>query len=562
MFLPENFSVSDWDSLLPWYENLLNRPLDSVSDLEQWLLDRGEFEGFLSEDFYLRYVAVTVNTRDEEAAARFQYAVQHIQPYASQQEDLLNRKLALCPFLDLLPADQYAIYLRGVRNDLELFREENIPLFTEIEIKQKEYGVIFGAMTVEHEGAQLTLAQARALLENPDRAVRETIFFKINALIAENAAALDNLFDELLTLRRQVAQQAGFENFRDYKFRELGRFDYTPDDCLAFHQSVEEVVVPLVDKFNRIRREKLGLEELRPWDIQVDWSGRDPLRPFSQTAELLDKTIQCLGQVDPFFGQCLETMRDRGRLDLDSRPAKSPGGYNMPLHHTGIPFIFMNAAGTFTDVTTLLHESGHAVHSFLMRAYPLNYTKQPPSEVAELASMSMELLTMDQWEAFLPTEEDLLRARIEQLESVLRTLPWVATIDAFQHWIYTHPGHSQAERREAWMNTYLRFHSREVNISGLEDIYSRLWLRQLHLFEVPFYYIEYGIAQLGAVGVWMNFRENPKQALADYKSALALGYSRSIAQVYETAGVPFDFSRPAVERLMGFVESELEKLLA
>ncbi|MCB0641025.1 MAG: M3 family oligoendopeptidase [Phaeodactylibacter sp.] len=561
-FLPADFEVTDWDSLSPILSALKNRPIYSVEDLKQWLMDWSEVDSFLNEEFSKRYVAITTNTQDEEAQQRYQYAVQELLPNIAPFEDALNRKWVESPFVGQLTDPAFQIALRGVKNDVEIFREANIPLQTEAQLKQRDYGSLFSKMTIEHEGQELTFQQANVLLEDQDRALREKIHRQIHHRMLQDREALEDLFDDLVRLRHQMALNAGFDNYRDYKFKALGRFDFTVEDCEAFHNSVQKAIVPLVEQLHRIRKEKLGVDALRPWDLKVDWSGQPPLKPFDSVEDLVDKTVSCLSDIDPEFGETLQIMKAMEHLDLDSRTGKSPGGYNMPLHFTGVPFIFMNAANTQGDVFTLIHESGHAAHSLSMRDYPLSASKQPPSEVAELASMTMELLAMDACQVYFEDPKDLLRAKTTQLVDVLLTLPWVATIDKFQHWIYTHPAHSQEERKQAWLEIYQQFTSSVVNREGLEEFISYAWHRQLHIFEVPFYYIEYGMAQLGAIAIWKRFREQPEQAVQDFKEALRLGYTQTVGDIYEAAGVRFDFSSDYVQELAAFVWDELQVLIA
>jgi oligoendopeptidase F len=253
-------------------------------------------------------------------------------------------------------------------------------------------------------------------------------------------------------------------------------------------------------------------------------------------------------------------MKEMGHLDLDSRIGKAPGGFNYPLYEIGVPFIYMNAAGTLRDLVTMVHEGGHAIHSFLTRDLELTEFKSVPSEVAELASMGMELISMDFWDEFFTNEDDLKRAQKEQLEKVISTLPWVAAIDKFQHWIYENPNHTEKERYDKWKEIMNTFGSAVVDWSGFEDVRSNLWQKQLHLFEVPFYYIEYGMAQLGAIALWRNYKQNPEKTIKQYKEALKLGYTKSIGEIYKTAGIEFNFTRNYVRELMHFVSDELKKL--
>jgi len=340
----------------------------------------------------------------------------------------------------------------------------------------------------------------------------------------------------------------------------MGRFDYTPQDCFDFHASVKEAVVPLLDDMAASRKEALKVDALRPWDTKVDPKGLAPLKPFATGEELLDKTIRCFSRLDPFLGDCLKTMKAMKHLDLESRKGKAPGGYNYPLDEIGVPFIFMNATSNLRDMITLLHEGGHAVHSLVTRDLALNSFKHTPSEVAELASMSMELITMDFWDEFFSDENDLKRAKIQHLESIIETLPWVATVDKFQHWMYENPEHTPAQRTEKWVEIYSDFTDNVMDWSGLETFRKYLWQRQLHIYEVPFYYIEYGIAQLGAIGVWKNYRENPQAGLKGYLDALKLGYTAPITEIYRAANIPFDFSQEHITELINFVKAELERL--
>jgi len=369
---------------------------------------------------------------------------------------------------------------------------------------------------------------------------------------------LNDLFSKLIALRHQTAQNAGFANYRDYKFEELGRFDYTKEDCYRFHEAVKEYVLPLVSRINEKKKKKLGLDSLRPWDTDAEPAGTEPLHPFDTPEELISKTISCFDQLNPFFGDCLRTMQKMGRFDLESRKGKAPGGYNCPLAETGAPFIFMNAAGQMGDLTTMVHEGGHAIHSFLAHPLELSAFKEYPMEIAEVASMSMELFSMDHWDLFFTDKNDLARARQHQMERVITIFPWIATIDKFQHWIYENPQHSLDERKEKWMEILQEFSSQVIDWQGIEQYRPYGWQRQLHLFEVPFYYIEYGIAQLGAIGLWKQYKENKQNALNNYMSALSLGGTRTLPQLYDAAQLRFDFSKEHIKQLMEFVSTELE----
>ena len=415
-------------------------------------------------------------------------------------------------------------------------------------------------MTVTVNGQEYTLQQAAKFLEDPNRSIREEVYMKINQRRFEDKDTLNDLFSKLVAKRQDIARNAGFDNFRDYKFKELGRFDYSKEDCFQFHQAVKEHILPLVNTIYENKKKKLGLDTLRPWDLEAEPAGIKPLTPFKTPQELLDKTISCFQELRPFFADCLKQMNEMKRLDLDSRKGKAPGGYNCPLAETGAPFIFMNAAGQMGDVTTMIHEGGHAVHSFLAHRLELSSFKEYPMEIAEVASMAMELFSMDYWEVFFPNAEDLRRAKEHQLERVITIFPWIATIDKFQHWIYENPTHTVDERTAAWYRILQEFTSPVLDFSGLEEFRKIGWQRQLHLFEVPFYYIEYGIAQLGAIGMWMQYKQNPKQALDNYMNALSLGGTRTLPELYRIAGLEFNFSPNHIETLMKFVNAEMAKI--
>lgn len=558
-FLPNDIALNTWDDVKPFYDQLLARPLNTAEDLHQWLKDESELSAFVDENSRWRYIHATINTLDKEAEQALEYFQGEIAPHLQVIGFELNKKLVACPFTDQLDPQLYFVYLRGIRKQMALFRETNVPLFKDESKKQNEYGAIIGKMSIEHDGKTLTLPQAQNLLKSKDRQLRQEIYSKINFRRLEDKDRLDKLFDELLALRAQIAKNAGFDNFRDYQFAALGRFDYTPQDCFDFHEAIATEVVPLVKQIHAERKQTLGVDVLKPWDLDAELSNGEPLQPFDGGNELAEKSIECMGGLDAFFGHCISTMRNMNRLDLDSRIGKAPGGYNMSMPETGVPFIFMNAAGADRDVKTMVHEGGHAVHSFLSYPLELDGFKSYPSEVAELASMSMELFTMDNWSVFYDNAEELTRSKKNQLEGIIKILPWIATIDKYQHWLYTHEGHSVEERKAAWLSIYDEFHS-GVDWTDLEEPKAYTWQKQLHLYEVPFYYIEYGMAQLGAVAMWKQYKENPTAAIANYKAALSLGYTRTIGDIYKTAGISFRFDKAYIHELMQFLKTEFEKL--
>lgn len=559
-FLPESFELTSWTELEPFYTDLTQREIQNAGELHKLLLDRSELESYLSENFAWRYIRQTCDTADETLVKSLQFFITEIQPQLAAYGNKLDKKIAGSPFRADLTGKGFNIAIRSLLKGIEIFREENIPLQTQAQTEERQYGAIAGAMTVTLDGEEMTLQKAADRLQSTDRKIREEAWRAISERRYQDHEKLDELLNRLITLRNEIAQNAGFANYRDYMFAAMGRFDYTPQDCIEFHEAVSISVVPMLETMAKHRKESLGVPSLRPWDLKVDVEGRKPLKPFNTGNELLEKTIRCFSRLDPFLGECLQILKTMGHLDLESRKGKAPGGYNYPLDETGVPFIFMNATSSLRDMVTLLHEGGHAVHSLVTRDLPLNTFKHTPSEVAELASMSMELLTMDYWDEFFENEEDLRRAKIQHLESILETLPWVATVDKFQHWMYENPGHTAEERKDKWVDIYSQFSDNVTDWSQLEKFRSSLWQRQLHIYEVPFYYIEYGFAQLGAIGVWKNYKENKEKGLSGYLNALKLGYTATIGEIYNEAGISFDFSSENINALMNFVRKELEQL--
>jgi len=560
LFLPINFKYSTWDELLPFFNELNSREITNLPSLQNWLIDKSELEAFLQEDLGWRYIKQTCDTNSETKRNSLHFFIQEIEPFIANFTNLFNKKLLNSPFLDQLSKEKYGVYMRGIKKEVELFREENIPLFTEIQTLSNDYGQIMGGLSVEVDGKVLTFQQASNYLKLQDREKRKEVYLKINESRIAEKERLEDLFDKLIKLRHQVAINAGYLNFRDYMFDALGRFDYTKEQCLNFHDSVERLIVPIIEKYESARKQKLGYEKLHLWDMDVDADNLPALKPYETGEELIQKTIACFNSVEPSFGKVIEIMQQKGHLDLDSRLGKAPGGYNYPLFLSGLPFIFMNSAGNLRDMVTMMHEGGHAIHSWLSKDLELTGFKSTPSEIAEVASMAMELISMEHWEVFFQDPEDLKRAKKYQLEKILSILPWIATIDAFQHWIYENPNHTREERLKQWLLTHRRFSGNVLDRTEFPEFEAYSWHRQLHLFEVPFYYIEYGIAQLGAIGVWRNYKLNQQKALNQYKDSLSEGYLKTLPDLYNIAGVKFDFSSENVSHLIKFVGEEQAKL--
>jgi oligoendopeptidase F len=557
-FLPGDFTITTWEALQPFFESLLQREITDKVSLEKWLKDSSELEAAISEDACWRQIKMTCDTTDKSLEEAFGYFCIHIQPPVTEYADKLNRKLLDCPYTKELPEQDYFTYLRNVAKSIELFNEKNIPIQSELSIEQQQFGAITGTMTVTINDQEYTLQQAAKFLENEDRSIREQAYRSINERRLQSKEDLNVLFDKLLVKRVQLAQNSGCANYIEYRFKELGRFDYTPEDCKQFNEGVKLHVQPIVDHIYKAKQEKLGVPSLRPWDTEAEPVGTKALQPFTNGNDLLQKSIRCFEEMNPFFADCLRKMDALKHFDLESRKGKAPGGYNCPLAETGAPFIFMNAAGQMDDVTTMVHEGGHAIHSFLAHPLALNGFKEYPMEIAEVASMAMELFSMDYWHVFFNDKEELKRAKLHQLERVITIFPWIATIDSFQHWIYNNPGHTVAEREAAWLQILSEYSSNVMDYSGLEAYRANAWQRQLHLYEVPFYYIEYGIAQLGAIGMYKQYKQNAQQAIDNYCNALSLGATKTLPELYQTAGLEFDLSPSKIKELIDFIWNEME----
>ena len=559
MKLPE-IPVQSWEDVSALFEELINRPLNSLAELQTWLKERSALDAFLQEDLGWRYIHHTCDTANAEKHQLLNFFIQEIEPHLAKFADLLNRKMLSNPFLSEITETGFSVYLRNVQKEVALFRDENIPLLTEIQTLSNEYGQLSGAMTVEMDGKTVTFQQAAVELKSSDRTKRREVYIKINERRLQSSDELNILFDKLLKLRNQVSIKADCSNYRDYMFDALGRFDYTPKHCFDFHESVAQHIVPIISSFEKERKDLLGYDQLMPWDLEVDPLLQSPLEPYKNSDELIEKTIEVFKRIRPDFGEVIRLMKEKGHLDLDSRIGKAPGGYNYPLYQSSLPFIFMNSAGTMRDMVTMMHEGGHAVHSWLSKDLNLTAYKSTPSEIAEVASMAMELISMEHWDVFFEDESTLRRARKYQLEKILSILPWIATVDAFQHWIYLHPEHSPEERKSEWIKLFRKFSGDVIDRSETASYEPFGWHRQLHIFEVPFYYIEYGIAQLASIGIWKNYKENPEKTLLQYEAALTAGYTFTLPELYEMAGIRFDFSSDYIQELAAFVKDELDQL--
>jgi len=559
-FVPERINLGDWAQIAPLFDQLEKRSASCASgaDLERWLLDWSELSAALDEESSKRYIAMTCHTDDAEAEKAYLHFVEKVEPEIKPRQFKLARSYVTHPARRKLPEQRYQVFDRDTKTLVELFRPENVPLETDEARLSQQYQKLSGSLTVQFRGEEKTLIQMGRYLEEPDRPLRQEAWELVANRRLQEAGKFEEIFDQLVKVRERIAKNAGYPNYRDYAFRKLGRFDYTPEDCVRFHAAVEADIMPVARELQATRRTQLGVEKLRPWDLAVDPLNRPPLRPFEQVEQMVSRTQSIFAKLDPGLNADFLRMQHLRLLDLANRKGKAPGGYQSTLSEARVPFIFMNAVGVQRDVETILHEAGHAFHALAARDEDLYAYRSAPIEFCEVASMSMELLGNEYLEAFYAAPE-AKRARRTHLEGVVNIFPWIATVDAFQHWIYTHPGHTRDERTAAWLELMARFGG-DVDWSGFEAARANLWHRQLHIFIHAFYYIEYGIAQLGALQVWANSKQDKTAALEHYKEALGLGGSRPLPELFAAAGCKFEFSRATMAPLMGLVHRELQGL--
>ena len=553
-FITEDFDASQWVNIEPYANDLLSRELNCSGCLETLIKDGSTLAEHVSEAGTLLSIAMTCDTESEGKRRAYLDFIENVQPKLSEFADAFNHRLAGHPALDELPP-RHDLMIKRILTDIAIFREENIPLQVEEAKLETEHSTITGAMTVEFDGEERTFSQMALYFENTDRSIREAAWRTVVERMGQDSERLSGIYDELIRIRHQMALNAGFDDYRPYIFEAKHRYDYSIDDCLEFHDSIERVCVPMMHELQESRREALGVATLRPWDVGeksgggVDIHGRPPLAPFEDVERLISGCSNVFHGMSPELGGMFDMLRERNSLDLESRKGKAPGGYQANLEKTRIPFIFMNAAGTHDNLSTMLHEAGHAFHSCYSSNLELIGDRNPPIEFAEVASMSMELMSQPQWSEFYG-DEDARRAKLEDLEKIVCFLPWMATIDAFQHWVYANPGHTHEERSEQWLELRRRFGPR-TDWSGFNELKETSWQSQLHLFQVPFYYIEYGIAQLGAIQLWQHHRRDSKDGLARYARAMKLGNTKPLPELFEAAGLDLGFDEGHVASLIG-----------
>jgi oligoendopeptidase F len=563
-FVPDDFDASQWENIEPYVNDLLQRKLSCSSCLETLISDSSNLAEHISETGALFYIDMTCDTENDEKKNAFLNFVEYVRPKLSEFSDKLNRKIINHPSIEDLPT-RYDLMIRGIKSDIEIFRIENIPLgVKQTKLVTRAQGIT-GAMTVEFEGKERTFPEMKAYLESNDRKQRQNAWESMVKRWMQNSDELSEIFDKLIGIRHQISLNAGFESYTDYMFRAMHRFDYSVEDCLIFHKSIEEVCMPITKKINSERLSAFGLDTLSPWDVNEksgsgpDVAGKQPLRPFETVDEMVAKLSKLFHNMSNDLGIKFDKLVEMDTLDLETRKGKAPGGYQYYLEKSRIPFIFMNAAGLQGDLETMIHESGHAFHSLYCGHLDLIDERDYPIEFAEVASMSMELLTQPEWNIFYEKQDDANRARISHLEGVVFLLPWIATIDAFQHWIYANPKHTRDERKNQWISLRERFGS-VMDWKGNEEFRELSWQQQGHLFGVPFYYVEYGIAQLGALQLWQTHRNNPEKALKSYSNAMKLGNTKTLPDLFAAAELKLGFDEEHLYSLINEVEIAMSEI--
>lgn len=559
-FIPVDLKIDSWDDLKPFFETLINTEIDTSEELNRLILNYSETLSVFHEQNAWSYINMSRETDNQDYVDRYQLFSTQISPELEKASNEIEKKIYNHPEFENLPSDRFSQFKKKLQRELELFRQENVEISAEISKLSTKYDQLSGGLTVTLDDEEMPLPKAAVRLQSSDREKRKEAWLAINEKRYSVKVEADQIYSDMLNLRVQSAKNAGYDNFRDFRHDLLQRFDYSPQDAVNFQLAVEEYIVPLAREIDASRRDKLGLtDDYRPWDTAGEPVGQEALKPFETGEELLEKTISIFKDLHAPFGANLEAMREAGLFDLESRKGKAPGGYNYGLETTGMPFIFMNAAGIHRNVTTLCHEGGHAMHTFLTNDEPLIHYRHSTMEMAETASMSMELFTADRWNAFYDSK-DHIRARREHLEDIIGFFPWCATVDAFQHWVYLNPDHTTDERDDFFDELMGRFGSDNVNWEGYDHFRRNRWQQQLHIFGMPFYYIEYGIAQLGALQMYRLFKKDPQAALAGYSEGLKLGSSKPLPEVWETMGIKFDFSAETLKDLVEFVQDELKEL--
>ncbi len=552
-----------WSDYEPYYQDLEAREL-TEGNIQDWLDDWSKVAETADEQYWRLYIATTVNTADPDAEAAFNKYIEHLQPAIKIAEQKLKEKL----LASHLSPKGFETALRMMRAEADIFTEANLPLFAEEQKLAAEYSKLVGSLTAEWEGKELTFTQMWGLLYETDRSVRQRAWELREASIFKERQAINELWQKFLPVRLKLAENAGLPDYISYAWKQRFRFDYSPEDCKSFHAAIEEVVVPAARRVYERRRVRLGIDTFRPWDVFVDPLGTIPIKPYETIEEFKSRSHAVFQQVDPKFGEYFQIMMEEGLLDLESRKNKEPGAYSLGLHVAHRPFVFMNAIGTSLDVQVMLHEGGHAFHEF-ERAHVHFYQRGEnylPAEFAEVASIGMELIASPykaQKYGGYYTESEEARAMITLLEDGIMFWPYMALVDTFQHWVYENPHESADARKceEIWAELWDRFMA-GIDYSGFEDAKKTYWHRQGHIFNTPLYYIEYGLAQLGAVQVWANSRKDQKKAVSDYRKALALGATVPLPELFAAAGAKFAFDANTLKAAVDLMEEVIQEMEA
>ena len=557
----ESILALSWSDYEPFYKELESRPVTG-DNIEHWLEDWSRLAEVADEHYWRLYIATTVNTADQVIEERFNHYIEEIQPAVKTAEQKLKEKLLASG----LSPKSFETALLRMRAEAEVFQEENLPLFAEEQKLATEYNKLIGSLTVEWEGEERTMSQMFPLQMETDRTIRQRAWEITVARLLKERQHINDLWEKFVPVRLKIAENAKMPDYRAYIWKQKFRFDYSPEDCKSFHTAIEQAVVPAAERAYVRRRQRLGIEAVRPWDTNVDPYANTPIKPYETIEEFKSRSFSIFKQVDPVFGDYFQTMMDEDLLDLESRKNKAPGAYSLGLHAAHRPFLFMSNTNTPLDVQTMLHEGGHAFHEF-ERAHVHFYQRGEnylPQEFGEVASMSMELLAfpyLTQNYGGFYTESEAARAMIDQLEGIIRFWPYMALVDAFQHWIYENPRESSNASRceENWAALWDRFMI-GIDYSGLEDARRTFWHRQGHIFLSPFYYIEYGLAQLGAVQIWANSLHDQQKAVADYRKALALGATVPLPELFATAGAKFVFDANTLKEAVDLMEEVIGEM--
>ncbi|MED3480445.1 M3 family oligoendopeptidase [Bacillus thuringiensis] len=539
---------------------LLNKMISSKLDLENWLKEQSKVIWDIEEQLRSHYIAFQCNTDDEEIKDTFEHDQQFVKPLLKRYQNLLDNKYLESPFRMELDSNVYGLLDTKIKNAQKLFCEENI----ELEIKEDklitEYFEITGGLSGIWDGEEKTITELQSYLQDSNRDTRKKAKTIISEQFLSVEKELQNILNQLIEIRHQKAKNIQLENYRDYMFKKYERFDYSAKDCYELAESIRKYVVPLKDKILLEKKDKLQIDTLRPWDVSAVTPDQKVLKPIANENDLIEKSTHIFNKLDVEFSALLNRMYKHNCLDLTSRKGKAAGGFCEYLPASQLSYIFMNLNYTQDDIVTFIHEMGHSIHNELIKPLKLRQYIEIPAETAELASMTMELFSLNYWDTFYTDKKDLKQAKINFFKDVISYLPIMLIIDQFQHWLYENPSHTSEERNEKYLQLQKHYQSSVIHIDGYENWIATSWLPVLHIFEVPFYYIEYAIAQLGALQMYKQYKEDPKQALENYKKALSLGSSQSIKEVYDAAGIRFDFSGETIKELMLFVEKELELL--